>query len=137
MKRHNFLLIVSVLLFAFIFTSYSPYVPPYGGKIQIKNSSSHNIYIVFQTVDDTKRMLCVEKDEQVQIVHLVHGDYQKELANPAHYYTSISLYDFDTGSLLKTLTGNAGIFQLKSGSVDSNNALFEFTINDASFGGNL
>jgi len=132
MKKHSFLLIVSLIIFAFIFTSYDPYVPYYGGKIQIKNVSSHNIYIVFQTVDDTKRMLCVEKGEQIQILH---SYYRKELANPADFYTSISLYDFDTGSLLKTLAGNAGVFQLKSGSVDSNNALFEFTINDNSFGG--
>jgi len=133
MKKHNFLLIFS-LLFAFIFTSTSPYVPYYGGKIRIKNDSSHNIYIVFQTALDTKRMLCVEKGEQIQIGH---SDYRKNLANPADFYTSVALYDFDTGSLLNTLTGNAGIFQLKSGSVNANNALFEFTINDASFGGDL
>ena len=126
MKKHNFLLIVS-LLFAFIFTSTSPYVPYYGGKIQIKNVSSHNIYIVFQTVDDREKMLCVEKDEQVQIVHRDSG---KELANPAYFYKSISLYDFNTGLLLNTLTGDSGIFELKSGSVNSNSALFEFTIGD-------
>jgi hypothetical protein len=133
MKKHDFLLIGS-LLFAFIFTSYSPVVPYYGGKIQIKNVSSHNIYIVFQTVDDRERMLCVEKGEQVQIVH---SDYRKELADPTNYYTRIALYDFNSGSLLKTLTGSAGVFELKSGSINSNNALFEFTINDASFGGDL
>jgi len=133
MKSHNFLLIVS-LIFAFIFTSYSPAVPSYGGKIRIKNDSSHNIYIVFQTVDDREKMLCVEKGEQVQIVH---RDSWKELANPAYFYTSIALYDFNSGFLLKTLAGNAGVFELKSGSVDSNNALFEFAINDASFGDNL
>jgi hypothetical protein len=131
MKKHNFLLIVS-LIFAFIFTSYSPAVPVYGGKIQIKNVSSHSIYIVFQTVDDRERMLCVEKGEQIQIFH---SDSWKELANPAYFYKSISLYDSDTGLLLNTLTENSGIFELKSGSVDSNNALFEFTISDASFGG--
>jgi len=135
MKKHDFLLIVSVLLFAFLFTSYSPAVPSYGGKIRIKNDSSYNIFIVFQTVDDMEKMLCVEKGEQVQIVHVVHGDYQKELANPANYYTRIALYNFNSGSLLKTLAGNTGVFELKSGSVDSKNALFEFTINDASFGG--
>jgi len=129
MKKHNFLLIF-FLLFAFIFTSNSPAVTFYGGKLQIKNVSSHNIYIVFQTVDDREKMLCVEKGEQVQIVHIVHGDYQKELANPANFYTSISLYDFDTGLLLDTLTVNVGTFELKSGSVNSNNALFELTIGD-------
>jgi len=134
MTKHNFLLIAS-LLFAFIFTSTSPYEPSYGGKLQIKNDSSYNIYIVFQTADDREKMLCVEKGEQVQINHTFYSDYQKELANPANFYTSIALYDFNSGSLLGTLTGDTGIFQLKSGSVDSNNALFEFAINDASFGG--
>jgi hypothetical protein len=109
-------------------------VPTYGGKIQIKNISTHNVFIVFETVFDTERMLCIEKNEQIQINH---GSSSKEVANPAYYYTNISLYDFDTGLLLNRLTVKAGMFELKSGSIDSNNALFSLTISDDFIGGVL
>ena len=131
MKKHGFLLILS-LLFAYVFLAYSPIVPSYGGKVQVKNASSHNILVIFQTILNTEKMLCVEKGEQIQIAH---GSSDRGLANPANFYTSISLYDFDSGTLLDTLTVNAGTFELKSGSVDSNTALFELAINDDSFGG--
>jgi hypothetical protein len=111
-------------------------VPSYGGKIQLKNASSYNIYIIFQTVEYTEKMLCVEKGEEIRITHIFSGDYRKSLANPVNYYTDISLYDFDSGLLLKNLTVNGGTFELKTGSVNSKNALFEFTINDDTFGGN-
>ena len=133
MKRHNFLLVLP-LLFGIIFTSTSPYVPSYGGKIRVKNSSSYNIYIVFQTTSDAEKMLCIEKNEQIEITHIAH---YKNIANPVNYYTSISLYDFDSGILLKKLNMNAGLFALSSGSIDSNNALFEFAINDDLLGSGL
>jgi len=135
MKRHNFLLILS-LVSAFFFTSQSRdvFVPTYGGNIQIKNVSAHNIFIVFETVSDKEKMLCVEKNEQVQINHRSHN---KEEANPSYYYTSILLYGFDSGILLNKLTVNAGMFELKSGSIDSNSALFSLTVNDDFIGDGL
>jgi hypothetical protein len=108
-------------------------VPPVGGKIQIKNDSSHNVFIVFRTTDDTEKMLCVEKGEQIRISHVFSGAYFGDLARPSNYYTALSLYDFDSGLLLKELTVNEGTFKLITGSVDSNSALFEFVINNDSF----
>ena len=134
MKKYKFLSVFFLLLFVCIFTSTSPYVPSYGGKIRIKNISSYNLYIIFQTASDTERMLCIEKNEQIQITHT---DHYKNIANPTNYYTGISLYDFDSGILLKKLNVNAGLFALSSGSIDSNNALFEFTINDDLLGDGL
>jgi hypothetical protein len=137
MHKHYFLMMVTVL-FALLFTSTSPYVPSFGGKINIKNDSAHNLYIIFKAVSDaenTERMFCIEKGEQIPIIHRFSGEYQKNLANPSNYYTAIALYDFDSGLLLNTLTVNSGTFVLKTGSVNANNALFEFTINDDSWGG--
>jgi len=136
MKRHDFFLGL-LLILGVIFMSTSPYVPSYGGKIQVTNNSSYNLFFVLKTNEDTEKMLCTEKNETVIINHSFEGAYRKELANPANYYTSISLYDFDSGILLKKLNVNSGIFVLKSGSIDSNNALFEFTINDDLLEGGL
>ena len=123
-----------VLFLVGIFTNYSPYVPSYGGKIRIKNNTSYNLYIIFQTVSDTEKMLCIEKNEQIQIIHTFSGGYLKNLANPAHYYTEILFHDLDSGILLKKLTVNADLFEQINGSIDSNNALFELSINDAVLG---
>jgi hypothetical protein len=134
MRKHRFLSFFFLLIFVCIFTGTSPYVPSYGGKIRVKNSSSYNLYIIFQTASDTERMLCIEKNEQIQITHT---DHYKNIANPANYYTGISFYDFDSGIMLKKMNVNAGLFALSSGSIDSNNALFEFTINDDLLGDGL
>jgi hypothetical protein len=133
MKRLGFLLAFLPVIFILLFTSESrasrdQMVTYYGGRIQVNNTSSYNVYIIFQTVDNTKRRLCAEKDEEVQITHTLY--YDKNLANPANYYTNISFYDFDSGGLLKTSAVNAGTFQLKSGSINANNAVFELAIND-------
>ena len=134
MRKHRFLSFFFLLIFICIFTNYSPYEPSYGGKIRIKNSSSHNLYIIFQTISDTEKMLCIEKDEQIQITHTFSGGYRKNLANPVHYYTGILFHDLDSGILLKKLTVDAGLFEQINGSIDSNNALFELSINDAVLG---
>ena len=130
MKKNKLLILLLLMVFSCILTSYSPYVPSYGGKIQIKNTSAQNLYIVFQSVSNTERMLCIEKAEQLTIPYSFQGDYQKHLANPANYYTEISFYDLDSGVLLKKLTVSSELFVLKSGSINSNNAVFEFSIND-------
>ena len=134
-RKHKFLSIFILLVFFCIFTNYEPYVPSYGGKILINNTSSYNLYIILQTAADTERMLCIEKNEQIQISHTFSGD--KIWANPANYYTGILFYDLDSGILLKKLTVNTGLFEKINGSIDSNNALFEFSINDAILGGTL
>jgi hypothetical protein len=110
-------------------------VPSYGGKILINNTSSYNLYIILQTTADTERMLCIEKNEQIQISHTFSGN--KIWANPANYYTGILFYDLDSGVFLNRLTVNAGLFEEKTGSINSNNALFELTVNDVILGGIL
>ena len=135
--KHKFLSIFFLLVFFCFFTNYEPYVPSYGGKILINNTSSYNLYIILQTAADSEKMLCIEKNEQIQITHTFSGDYRRNWANPANYYTGILFYDFDSGIFLNRLTVNAGLFEEKTGSIDSNNALFELTVNDVILGGIL
>jgi hypothetical protein len=137
MKKHRFLLVLLPVL-GIMVISLSPAVPTYGGKILVKNVSGHNIYMIFQAVfdvpgvPDKETMLCVEKGEQVRIPHRFSG---KNQANPVNYYTNIFLYDFDSGLLLKNLSVKAGHFIITQGSIDSNTALFELTVDDDLLGG--
>jgi hypothetical protein len=132
MKKHRFLLVLLSVL-GIMFISLSPAVPSYGGEILVKNVSGHNIYMILQTVSDTETMLCVEKGERVRIPHRFSGNMN--WANPVNYYTNISLYDFDSGLLLNNLPVNAGHFIITQGSINSNNALFELTVDDGLLGG--
>jgi hypothetical protein len=131
-KNKGVLLLLS-LIAGFLMLSSSPYVPSYGGSIQITNESSHNLYIVGESDNEPNERVCAEKDEQVTFIHSVRGDGRKPYADPAKYYKRFSFYDFDTGELVGQLNTNQLLFTKISGSIDSNDALFSLVITDGIF----
>jgi hypothetical protein len=130
MWKNKCALLLLSLIAGCLMLSFSPYVPSYGGSIQITNKSSHNLYIIGESDNEPNERLCAEKNERVIIFHRVYGDTEKPYAYPAKYYKRFSFYDFDTGSLLKRLNASQLLFIQISGSIDSNDALFSLVITD-------
>jgi hypothetical protein len=98
----------------------------YGGKIYVINNSSYNVFINFFADDFMVNMLCVEKQEELDIQHYF-GEGDK--ANPNNYYSRIVLYEIETGVLLKDIAINH-TFVLDSGSINNGSAVFKLVIDD-------
>jgi len=133
MKKYIWLL----LIFGFLTISKSVSPPRYGGKIIILNISSLNLYIEFDIIEPNwiseKRLLLIEKDEQVIIDHVVY-DWEEEKGNyfgdPNNNIKNITFYDLDNGKLISELNSIDIIFRKIYGSVQENDALFLFIIYD-------
>jgi hypothetical protein len=106
----------------------SPYIPSYGGKIWIINESSYDLFMELYT-DDLESMVCIEKQETLQIAHSFWGEYQRYKADPNAYFKRIAIYNMNSGTLLKDLI-ISNTFILDKGTIDSNNAEFKLVLND-------
>jgi hypothetical protein len=111
-----------------------PAPPFYGGKISIENASAYNLYVVFETIDKEHKKevkFIVEKNDHIIIYHTFYGWEKEEtiyISNPVNYYTNIFFYDLDNGSLLNSIVVNNRIFNITDGSIEKNDAVFQFFI---------
>ncbi|GHV88898.1 hypothetical protein AGMMS50267_12580 [Spirochaetia bacterium] len=138
MAKKRILFFVLMIGLPLLLAALDPIAPVYGGTIWITNNSSHNLFMEFYTenlTDTIESMICVEKQERLQIGHSVEGDYDKENADPNVYFKHIKIYDMDTGLLLKDLQVSANTFNLDKGSLTtaSGNAESSFVITDTLF----
>ena len=113
-----------------------PAPPSYGGRISIENISAYNLHVVFGTIYkgyDKEVNILIEKKDHVILYHIFYGSEKEKtlfISNPVNYYTNIIFYDLDNGSLLNNIVVDNSIFKIISGSIEQNDAIFKFLIND-------
>ena len=116
-----------------------PASPSYGGKISIENKSAYNLFVVFETIDKKygkEVKFLVEKNDNIIIFHTFYGWEKEEtmyISNPLNYFTNILFYDLDNGSLLNSIVVNNSIFNILGGSIEQNDAVFQFIIDENLF----
>jgi hypothetical protein len=129
-KEKSILFIFAVVIF---FTSTSPYVPSYGGKIWFINNSSYNLFLEFlgrYSIYNIESIIYIEKQESLSINHVF---LSQEPSNPNDFFKQVKIYDTDTGNLLKELQITDTLFTLDSGFTDSCTAEFSLRINNRLF----
>jgi hypothetical protein len=130
-KSIPFIFAVVIVIF---FTSTSPYVPFYGGKIWFINNSSHNLLLEFlgrySIYNNIESKIYIEKQEQLAINHVF---LSQEPSNPNDLFKQVKIYDTDTGNLLKELQITVPLFTLESGATGSHTAEFSLRINNSLF----
>jgi hypothetical protein len=116
-------------------TSYSPYIPSYGGTLWFTNDSSYTLLLEFlgrggggSAAYTIESKLYIEPRERLPVPH---NFLDKEAADPNVFFKRLSVYDANTGTLLKELPLGEALFILERGSIDSNTAEFSFPITDA------
>jgi len=120
----------------------SPIYPydSYGGSILFKNTSSYNQYWEIKLSGNLQggfqfEQICLEVNDAIKIDHHfnVHWDdvskFDKNIVNPNTHFKTISVYNMDTGLLIKEFTPGDNIFKLISGTIE-NGALWEINITD-------
>jgi len=117
----------------------------YGGSILFKNTSLYNQYWEIELPDNIQggfqfEQICLEVNDIIKIDHhfRVHWDdaskFDKNIINPNTHFETISVYDMDTGVLIKEFTSGDNIFKLISGTIE-NGALWEINITDSNIPG--
>ena len=113
-----------------------PGPPSYGGKISIKNVSAYNLYVVFEPINKEYRKeikFLIENNDHIIIYHTFNGWEKEEtihISNPTNYYSNVLFYNLDNGSFLNNIMINNSVFNIISGSIEQNDAVFQFFIND-------
>jgi len=114
----------------------------FGGNIYFINTSSHGLYFDIDIIDKPEggfnnNRLCLEKEDIVlrQHIFIVHNSqvnyFNRNIADPNNHFKKITIYDTDSGSLIKEILPGSILFVLKTGSIENNTAVFTAVIDDS------
>jgi hypothetical protein len=137
MRKGKSIPFIFAAVIGIFFTSTSPYIPSYGGKILFINNSSYNLlleftgrYSAYNSAYNIESKIYIEKEEQLSINHVF---FHQGPSNPNNLFKQVKIYDADTGDLLKELRITDVLFTLDSGSAGSCTAEFSLRINKSLF----
>jgi len=143
MKRFIIFPVLFLCIFGIMAMSPPATANQYGGRIFIKNMSSHNLYLEFEYDNNqfggfSYKQFCIEIQDTILTYHYFHvpfadvSSFDLDIVHPNNYFKKISVYNMETGNLLREIDiSEEKIFALINDDINYRyETIFELLIDD-------